>query len=181
MHSLASRPRQRSQMKEGSSKLRDCSGNGSRTRSGDACRTCGRSGKNGHHPRSYCPATEATCRRCGKDGHFEAVCLSTKHKDDTKVWKLHNRRVPRAQEQRGFHDFMAKRDRSRSQDVDDHRNDSTNRASNPKRKSNPKGAKSPVNSSTKGRDDVAAAPELERRPGTMRTVRLGTAIKLHML
>ena len=87
---------------------------------------------------------------------------------------LHNRRAPRAQEQGGFHDFMAERDHSRSQEVGDHRNDSTNRASNPKRKSNPRGARSPVNSSTKGRDDVTAAPELERRPGTMRTVRLGT-------
>jgi hypothetical protein len=103
----ASRPRRRSQTKEGSSKSRDPLGHRSRTKSGDACKTCGGRGKNGHHPRSYCPANEATCHRCGKEGHYEAVCLSTKHKDDTKVWKFHDRMAPRAQEHGGFHDFMA--------------------------------------------------------------------------
>ena len=115
----ASRPRTWSQTKEGASKSRDRSGHRSRTKYGDACKTCGGRGKNGHHPRSYCPANKATCNRCGKEGHYEAVCDMPKPKEDTTprgresnqgYSRFHNRMAPRAQEQGGFHDFMAERD-----------------------------------------------------------------------
>ena len=32
----------------------------------------------GRHPRSKCPAREATCKRCNKTGHFAKVCRSAK-------------------------------------------------------------------------------------------------------
>jgi hypothetical protein len=39
-----------------------------------ACYFCGRS----RHPRSKCPAKDATCNKCSKTGHFSKVCRSTK-------------------------------------------------------------------------------------------------------
>ncbi|XP_063216425.1 uncharacterized protein LOC134527570 [Bacillus rossius redtenbacheri] len=35
------------------------------------------------HPRSSCPAREATCKLCGKKGHYAKVCRSIKPKDRT--------------------------------------------------------------------------------------------------
>ena len=108
----ASRPQRRSQMKEGASKSWDCSGHSSRTNSGDACKNCGGQGKKDHHPLSYCPANEATCHRCGKECHLEVVFNVHKPKEDTTpperaYSRFHDSMKPRAQEQGGFHDFMA--------------------------------------------------------------------------
>ena len=32
------------------------------------------------HPRSQCPAREASCKNCGENGHFAKVCKSSKQK-----------------------------------------------------------------------------------------------------
>lgn len=41
------------------------------------CYFCG----NRRHPRSKCPAREATCNQCGKKGHFQKVCRSVRIRD----------------------------------------------------------------------------------------------------
>ena len=39
------------------------------------CYFCGQS----RHPKSACPARDATCKKCHKKGHFAKVCLSKRH------------------------------------------------------------------------------------------------------
>ena len=39
------------------------------------CYFCGQS----RHPKSVCPARDATCKKCHKKGHFAKVCLSKRH------------------------------------------------------------------------------------------------------
>ena len=181
----ASRPRRRGHSKDGGSKSQDRSGYQSRTKSGDACKTCGGRGKK-NHPRSYCPTNEVTCGRCGETGHYAVVCEDNQEshdqakpgKDTNSRGRENTREYPgfydhmASQERSGFHDFMMSQDRSVSWGLAGSRGHpkerSPHRASNPKRRTTSREARSPTPGSTgRWEEDVQKGLDTVEEVGAM--------------